>query len=74
MKLPKIILEGTKEEKDDLIAHLCFIGACLIIGIIILFGIILNPIFVMVLIIIGTTLGVLPFFRLKNGVKKSLGG
>ena len=74
MKLPKIILEGTKEEKDNLITHSCFMGVCLIVGIILIFVIILNLIFSMILIFIAIILVSIPFFRLKNCLRKSLGG
>ncbi len=70
----KMKLEGTKEEKDDLIMRSCFMGACLLVGILIL-DIILNPIFMMVIIFTGMILISIPFFRLKNRLKnKSLGG
>ncbi len=62
------------KEKDDLIVRLCFLGGCLIVGLILL-DIIKGPIFIMAFIFIGTILISIPFFRLKNRLNnKSLGG
>ena len=66
--------EGTKKEKDDLIMRSCFMSVCLLVGIILIFGIFLNTIFMMVLIFIIFILVSIPFFRLKNRLEKSLGG
>ena len=59
------------EPKEDLIMRSCFIGVCLIVGILLL-DIIKNPIFVFILMPIALILVVIPFIRLFK--TKSLGG